>query len=81
MANIITIKSPRWADPERAENRRIDCIIKFEGDDEEYPFTASQSDPEPHGRDIYKRICAGCHGDIAAYELPEESGANENQNE
>ena len=79
MANITAIKSPRWADPEGAENRRIDCIIKFDGDDEEYPFTASQSDPEQHGRDIYAQICAGCHGNIAAYEPPEEDDENQNE--
>ena len=79
MANITTIKSPRWVDPEGTENRRIDCIIKFEGSDEEYPFTASPADPEQHGRAIYEQICAGCHGDIGAYEPPEEDDENQNE--
>jgi hypothetical protein len=63
---LTSLTNPRWAN---AAKTAIDCVI----DHPEYgsiPFTASPSDPEPHGQAIYSEISAGDHGPIADYVPP-----------
>jgi hypothetical protein len=52
------ITNPRWANEEQT---LIDCDveIKINGLFETVPFTASASDPEKHGRDIFKKTLKG----------------------
>jgi hypothetical protein len=60
-------KNPVWAN---AENTMIDLTIKWDGVNEEYPFTASPTDVEAHGRAIFEAAAAGHFGEIAAYTPP-----------
>jgi hypothetical protein len=60
-------KTPVWAN---AEHTMIDLTIKWDGIDEEYPFTASPNDVEAHGRAIYEQAAAGAFGEIAEYVAP-----------
>ena len=62
----VTITNPVWAN---SEQTLINCQI----DHPEYgpiPFTASPTDPEQHGQDIYAAIVAGDHGPIGPYVPP-----------
>jgi len=60
-------KDPVWAD---AEHTMIDLTIKWEGINEEYPFTASPADCEAHGRAIFTAAAAGEYGTVAEYLPP-----------
>lgn len=57
-------KNPVWAN---AEHTMIDLIIKWDGIDAEYPFTASLNDVEPHGPAIFEAAVAGRFGVVAPY--------------
>jgi hypothetical protein len=57
-------KDPRWAN---AEQTLLDVTIKWEGIEEELPFTASATDTEAHGRDIFAAASAGQFGPIADF--------------
>jgi hypothetical protein len=62
---LIYAKDPKWA------NRRqtlINLIVRFEEINEDLPFTASPTDSEAHGRDIYARAVAGEFGTIAPFD-------------
>lgn len=50
----------------------IDCQIEIEGLGL-LPFSASKSDPEAHGRQLYEELVAGKWGAIAAFTPPDES--------
>lgn len=67
----ITIQSaskPQWAN---ADKTAINCeITASEFGDEVLPFTASISDPEAHGRELFADLVAGKHGTIADYVPP-----------
>jgi hypothetical protein len=60
-------KNPVWAN---AEHTMIDLTIKWEGINEEYPFTASPTDVEAHGRAIFAAAAAGEYGPVAEYLPP-----------
>ena len=60
-------KEPKWAN---AEQTLIDLTIKWDGIDEELPFTASPADPEQHGRALFAAAQAGEFGPIAEYIAP-----------
>jgi hypothetical protein len=60
-------KNPIWSN---AEHTTIDLVIKWENIDEEFPFTASPTDCEAHGRQIFKLASEGTYGKIAAYVPP-----------
>ena len=60
-------KNPRWAN---AEHTMIDLTIKWDGINEEYPFTASPTDVEAHGRAIFEQAAAGAFGEVAEYVAP-----------
>jgi hypothetical protein len=67
MMNLEYAKNPRWVN---AENTMIDLTIKWEGINEEYPFTASPIDCEAHGRAIFAAAVAGEYGPVAEYVPP-----------
>ena len=60
-------KDPVWAN---AEHTLIDLTIKWDGINAEYPFTASPTDVEAHGRAIFEAAAAGQFGDVAEYVPP-----------
>jgi hypothetical protein len=60
-------KDPVWAN---AEHTMIDLTIKWDEIDEELPFTASQFDPEPHGKAIFEAASKGDFGKIGEYVEP-----------
>ena len=45
----------------------IDLTIKWDGINEEYPFTASPTDCEAHGRAIFEQASQGAFGSVAEY--------------
>jgi hypothetical protein len=58
---------PVWAN---ADHTAIDCIATFGGTigvGRPEPFTASASDTEPHGQDLWTRLNKGAFGPIGAY--------------
>ena len=60
-------KNPVWAN---AEHTMIDLLIKWDAIDEEFPFTASPTDVEAHGRAIFEAAVAGQFGEVAEYVPP-----------
>ena len=62
-------KNPVWAN---AEHTMIDLLIKWDGINEEYPFSASPTDVEAHGRSIFEAAVAGQFGEVAEYVAPPE---------
>jgi hypothetical protein len=60
-------KDPRWAN---ADHTMIDLTIKWDGINEEYPFTASPTDCEAHGRAIFEQASQGAFGPVAEYVAP-----------
>jgi hypothetical protein len=65
--NLQYAKDPRWVN---AEHTMIDLTIKWDGINEEYPFTASSIDCEAHGRAIFAAAVAGEYGLVAEYVPP-----------
>ncbi len=62
---LTSVKNPRWVTEEKT---LIDCIItSSQFGEEELPFTASPSDPEAHGRQIFDDLIAGKYGPIAMW--------------
>ena len=64
---VVSANSPVWAN---AANSAITLNVCFEGLDFSMPFTASQSDCEAHGRELFNRTVSGEFGSIAAYVAP-----------
>jgi hypothetical protein len=62
-------KNPIWSNE---EHTMIDLVIKWQGVDEEFPFTAAKNDCEAHGRQIFELASAGQYGEIDAYVPPPE---------
>jgi hypothetical protein len=60
-------KDPVWAN---AEHTMIDLTIKWTSINAEYPFTASPTDVEAHGRAIFEAAQAGQFGEVAEYVAP-----------
>jgi hypothetical protein len=69
MMQLEYAKDPVWAD---AEHTMIDLTIKWDGINEEFPFTASPTDVEAHGRAIFEQAAAGAFGQVAEYVPPPE---------
>lgn len=61
------VHSPVWADNEQSA---VTLQVKVAATEQEFPFTASPDDPEPHGVDLYNRATSGEFGPIAAYVAP-----------
>lgn len=57
-----SVREPRWANREKTA---IDCLVYFEHLKSEVPFTASETDAEPHGREIFGRCIQGEFGKIS----------------
>lgn len=60
-----SVSNPRWAN---AAGTAIDCLVKADHVKFAAPFTASPSDPESHGREIFERCVAGEFGPIADFD-------------
>jgi hypothetical protein len=60
-------KNPVWVN---ADHTVIDLAIKWDGINEEYPFTASPTDVEAHGRAIFEQASQGAFGPVAEYVAP-----------
>jgi hypothetical protein len=60
-------KDPVWAN---AEHTMIDLTIKWDRFPQEFPFTASPTDCEPHGRAIFEAASQGAFGVVAEYVAP-----------
>jgi hypothetical protein len=65
---IESIKDLKWVDGEKT---KIDCIVKFDARDEEYPFTIDPNDFYQHSLDLWEKANAGEYGPIA--EPPEKT--------
>ena len=65
--NLISAANPVWSS---ADNTAINILAQFDTFPSPLPFTASPTDPEAYGRDIYARIIAGEFGPIAPYVPP-----------
>ncbi|STM21177.1 Uncharacterised protein [Escherichia coli] len=61
------ISNPQWADK---EHTAVNCMVKFEHIEQAVPFTATASDTEAYGRDIYAACLRGEVGEIAEYVQP-----------
>jgi len=59
---ILSVKNPQWVD---ASHTAINLSVTFEGLGE-VPFTASASDHEKNGRDLFAQAMAGDFGSIAS---------------
>ena len=63
---ILSAKAPRFN-----EDGGIDLLVEFEElSGAEIIFSATQTDPEAHGRELYARAMAGAFGDIQPYVAP-----------
>lgn len=62
--NILNVREPQYN-----VFGSVDLLVTFEGIGE-VPFTATDTDPEPHGRELYQNAINGDYGPIAAYEPP-----------
>jgi hypothetical protein len=70
-------KDPCWAN---AEQTLIDLVIKWVEYPGELPFTASPSDPEEYGRQIYAAAAEGQFGAVGAYVAPIATAAQNKSN-
>ena len=65
--NVEKISNPQWADK---DHTAVNCMVKFEHIEQAVPFTATASDTEAYGRDIYAACLRGEAGEIAEYVQP-----------
>jgi hypothetical protein len=69
-STLTSLKNPRWAN---AEQTMIDCeITTSQFGDEVLPFTASATDVEAHGREIFAKLVANEYGPITECISPPE---------
>ncbi len=54
----------------RKDHTAVNCMVKFEHIEQAVPFTATASDTEAYGRDIYAACLRGEAGEIAEYVQP-----------
>ncbi|WP_370610886.1 hypothetical protein [Klebsiella aerogenes] len=66
------IHSPAFTD---GSGQYIDVVADIEGIGQSVTFTASQTDRETHGRELWQNAMNGDYGDIAAYAPPVKSEA------
>jgi len=60
-------KNPVWAN---ADHTMIDLTIKWDVFPQEFPFSASPTDAEGHGRAIFEAASQGAFGVVAEYVAP-----------
>lgn len=65
MLKLLSARDPKWTSLEKTS---IDVIARFEGVDEDFPFTATPWDEMEYGRDIFERAKAGEFGTVAEWE-------------
>ena len=65
--NYLEARNPKYANYEHTE---INLFVFFEGMSDYMPFTASENDTEPHGRELFNKAVRGDFGEIAAYDGP-----------
>ena len=58
------VYSPIWAN---AESTAIRCTVKFDTLPDVVPFSATNYDPEPYGRQLFVDLVSGVWGSIAPY--------------
>lgn len=64
--NVISARSPK-----HTAQGGIELMVRFEKfSNEDLPFHAHPSDPEPHGRELYARAMAGDFGPVEPYVQP-----------
>lgn len=56
----------------RLINGDIDCEVKLTATEGWFPFTASQSDPDAEGRQLYADIDAGKYGEVTPFALTDD---------
>lgn len=66
MLKLVEAKNPKFSSADRT-TIDMECTWNIGGP---WPFTASVSDTEAHGRDIYARALAGEFGPVAPYVPP-----------
>jgi len=64
---LVSASNPVWAN---AQNTAINILAQFDTFADPMPFTASPTDPEQYGRDIYARAVADEFGVVAPYVPP-----------
>lgn len=67
------VHSLKWASADQSE---IDCFVRFEALKVDVPFTATATDTEAHGREIFERCLRGDFGAIAEYQPVSEMNRN-----
>jgi len=64
---VESVKNPIYAN---ADGTAINCDVKFDTLPDFVPFTATPTDPEEYGRQLYADLKAGVYGPISAYVPP-----------
>jgi hypothetical protein len=70
------VKNPIYAN---VDGTAINCDVKFDSFPNYLPFTATPTDPEEYGRQLYADLQAGKYGPISPYvppTPPEQVGPN-----
>lgn len=67
MEEYSDVKEAAWAD---SQKKSINCSVKFIWMDDYVPFTASLSDSQQYGMEIFNECTSGQWGDIAEYIAP-----------
>lgn len=67
---MFTIQYAKAQNYNNLEHTEINLIVKFEEFNEELPFLAMTTDPEPHGRELFARANAGEFGEVRPYVVP-----------
>lgn len=61
-------RNPVWITPANSAVQRINVEVNFDHLNEEYvEFTATPTDREQHGRDLYANCVSGTYGNVAPY--------------
>ena len=61
------VRTLKWAD---ADHTKLECMITFPAFNAELPFTATATDSEAHGREIFERAVKGDFGTIEDHDEP-----------
>ena len=67
MFTVQYVKNPVYVSEDKTT---INCVVKFNEQTEEHPYTAYINDIVQHGREIYNDLIAGKYGEIGPYVAP-----------
>jgi hypothetical protein len=67
---LMYAKNPKWANRSKT---LINLTVRFEEIEEDLPFTASLSDPEAHGKEIYQNAINEEYGAISEFQATKPS--------